>query len=355
MRNKIIEEDLARIVEGSNLPWSELEGKTALISGASGVLPAYMVETLLYLNEKSGRAKTKVIGLVRNKERALARFAHYKNRDDLELLVQDVCDVVSLDKETKIDYIIHAASRTSPKHYGKDPVGTLSPNVLGTHNLLSLARSKKAENFLFFSSGSVYGQMHPSQIPSREDSGGYVDSMDAGSCYTESKRMGETMCVSWFHQYGVPTKIVRPFHTYGPGMRFDDGRVFADFVADIVHSRDIIVKSDGGTIRTFCYISDAVAGFFTVLFKGEIGEAYNVGNDRTEISIGGLAEVLATLFPEKRLEVKVEGRNANAGYLESPVKRKCPDISKIRGLGWEPEVSLEQGFLRTVRSYCGPS
>jgi len=289
-----------------------------------------MVETLLYLNEKSGRAKTKVIGLVRNRERALARFAHYKNRDDLELLVQDVCDTVTLDK---IDYIIHAASQASPKYYEKDPVGTLAPNVLGTHNLLSLARCKKVESFLFFSSGAVYD---------------YVDPMNVRSCYAESKRMGETMCVSWFHQHGVPTKIVRPFHTYGPGMRFDDGRVFADFVADIVHNRDIVVESGGSATRAFCYISDAVAGFFTVLFKGEVGEAYNVGNDRTEISIQELAELLVALFPEKELEVRIKG------YLGSSVKRKCPDISKICGLGWEPEVSLEQGFLRTVRSYCEP-
>lgn len=344
MRNKIITEDLAHIVENSNLPWSELEGQTVLVSGASGFLPAYMVETLLYLNEKSGKAKTKVIGLVRNRERALARFEYYKNRDDFELLVQDVCDTVSL--ETNVDYIVHAASQASPKYYAGDPVGTLSPNVLGTHNLLSLARHKGVEGFLFFSSGAVYGRVHPSKMPIREDAYGYADPLDVRSCYAESKRMGETMCASWFRQYGVPAKIVRPFHTYGPGMRFDDGRVFADFVADIVHGRDIVIKSDGSASRPFCYLSDAVAGFFAVLLKGEPGEAYNVGNDRAEISIRGLAELLVALFPEKRLKVRIEG------YQETPVIRVCPDISRIRELGWEPMISLEQGFLRTVRSYC---
>lgn len=344
MRNKIVEEDLVRIIEDSNLPWSELEGKTVLISGASGVLPAYMVETLLYLNEKSGGTKIKVIGLVRNRERALDRFTHYKTRDDLELLVQDVCDVVSL--ETKIDYIIHAASQASPKYYGKDPVGTLSPNVLGTHNLLGLARREKVRSFLFFSSGAVYGRIDPFRMPIKENSFGYVDPLDMRSCYAESKRMGETMCASWYRQYGVPAKIVRPFHTYGPGMRLDDGRVFADFVADIVHNRDIVIKSDGSASRPFCYLSDAVVGFFTVLFKGESGEAYNVGNDQAEISIQDLAKLLVALFPEKKLEVRIEG------YQETPVNRVFPDISKIRGLGWEPVISLEQGFLRTVRSYC---
>ena len=351
MRNKIVEEDLDCIIEGSNLPWSALENKTVFISGANGVLPAYMVETLLYLNEKRTNKKTKVIGLVRNKERALARFAHYQNRGDLELVVQDVCNPLYFDQNTELDYIIHAASHASPKYYGKDPVGTLSPNVLGTHNLLSLARRKNVESFLFFSSGDVYGQVHPSQIPIKEDSYGYVDPMDMRSCYAESKRLAEIMCVAWFHQYGVPIKVVRPFHTYGPGMRLDDGRVYADFVADIVNNRDIILNSDGSASRAFCYISDAVAAFFTVLLRGEVGEAYNVGNDQTEISIRELAELLVALFPEKGLKVMVAGRNVDAGYLKSPVKRRCPNISKIRRLGWEPVVSLEKGFLRTVRSY----
>ena len=154
------------------------------------------------------------------------------------------------------------------------------------------------------------------------------------------------MCVSWFRQYGVPASIVRPFHTYGPGMRLDDGRVFADFVADIVHGRDLVVKSDGSARRPFCYLSDAVGGFFTVLLKGEPGEAYNVGNDRSEISIRGLAELLVSLFPDKGLRVRIEG------YQETSVVRVCPDISRIRGLGWNPGTSLEQGFLRTVWSYC---
>jgi len=351
MRSKIVAEDLAHIVEDFDLPWSELAGKTILVTGASGMLPAYMVETLLYLNEKDDRTKTKVIGLARNKERALARFAHYKNRDDLELLIQDVCDIVSI--ETKIDYIIHAASQASPKYYGNDPVGTLSPNVLGTYNLLSLARHKRTRGFLFFSSGAVYGQVRPKTLI-KEDAYGYIDPLDPSSCYAESKRMGETMCASWFRQYGVPAKIVRPFHTYGPGIRLDDGRVFADFVADIVQNRDIVIRGSGSAVRSFCYLSDAVAGFFTVLLKGKPGEAYNVGNDQTEISIRSLAELLVALFPEKGLEVRLEERSASIEYQETPTVRACPDISKIRGLGWKPEISLEQGFLRTTRSYCEP-
>ena len=350
MRHPIIEEDLANITQ-FDLPWSEFEGKTVLISGANGFLPAYLVETLLYLNETRHRVATQVIGLVRNIDKAHARFAAYLNRSDLQFIVQDVSMPVMTD--APIDYIIHAASQASPKYFGSDPVGTLSANVLGTYHLLMLAKTKQVRGFLFFSSGEVYGQVPPDQIPIRETDYGYLDPASVRACYAESKRMGETMCVAWAHQYGVPAKIVRPFHTYGPGMSLDDGRVFADFVANVVHNHDIVMKSDGSAIRPFCYLADATAGFFTVLFKGEPGQAYNIGNPDAEISILELAEILVALFPEKKLRViRQPSPVESSGYLCSPITHNCPDITKVRHLGWRPEMSAPAGFARTVRSFA---
>lgn len=347
-RNPVIEEDLQDIIN-ADLPWADFEDKTVLISGANGLLPAYMVETLLYLNEKRKVHSTKVIGLVRNREKAQARFAAYQHRDDLQLIVQDVCAPLAIYE--RIDYVIHAASQASPKYFGQDPAGTLSANVLGTYNLLNLAKDKQVKGFLFFSSSEVYGQVDPSRIPIKENFYGYVDPTDVRSCYAESKRMGETMCVAWAHQYNVPAKIVRPFHTYGPSMRLDDGRVFADFVADIVNNRDIVMKSDGSSIRPFCYLADATVGFFTILLKGEIGQAYNIGNDQGEISILDLANLLVTSFPEKRLKVVKQDFAFPPGYLKSPISRNCPDISKAHALGWQPQTSVKDGFERTVRSF----
>lgn len=347
MRNLIIEEDL-KFITDSNVPWSSLEGKNVLISGANGFLPAYLVETILFLNETRFENKTKVFALVRNREKAMHRFAIYKNRMDLIFIVQDVCEPVNI--KEKIHFIIHAASQASPKYYGRDPVGTLSANVLGTKNFLELARVKKTESFLFFSSGEVYGDVPEKDIPIKENVYGYLDPTDVRSCYAESKKMGETMCVCWFHQYSVPAKIVRPFHTYGPGMKLDDGRVYADFVSDIVHNRNIIMKSDGSAIRAFCYIADAAVGFFTVLLKGKNGEAYNVGDTQGEISILDLANLLVGLFQEKNL--KVEKKEViQEGYIKSKITRHSPDISKIAELGWGPKHSLERGFVRTIRSF----
>jgi len=346
-RHPVIEEDLRQIA-AADLPWSALVGKTVLVTGANGFVPAYMVETLLYRNEHAGGRPTQVIGLVRNHERAKARFAAYRGRADLRLLVQDVCEPVTL--SGPVHFIIHAASQASPKYYGKDPVGTLGPNVLGTHHLLRLAAAQRVEAFLYFSSSEVYGQVPADRMPIREQDFGWLDPSDVRSCYGESKRMGETMCVAWAQQFGVPAKIVRPFHTYGPGMRLDDGRVFADFVADIVQDRDIVMKSDGRATRAFCYLADATVGFFTVLLTGATGQAYNIGSTE-DISILDLAELLVANFPDKHLKVVRQAARPPPGYLASPVVRHCPDITKARGLGWSPTTAIQAGFSRTIRSY----
>jgi nucleoside-diphosphate-sugar epimerase len=344
----IIEEDLERIA-ALELPWSALEGKTVLVSGAAGFLPAYMVETLLRLNRGRFGRPARVIGLVRDTARASQRFADHRGRDDLTILRHDVTQ--PLPPLGKVDFIIHAASQASPKFFGSDPVGTLSANVLGTHHLLTLAAECRAEGLLFFSTGEVYGRGDASGRPTAEQDYGPLDPLDVRSCYAESKRMGETMCACWRSQFGVPAKIVRPYHTYGPGMRLDDGRVFADFVADVLRGGPIVVRSAGTARRAFCYLTDAVAGCFTVLLAGREGEAYNIGNRQAECSIADLAELLAGLFPE-RGPIAIQ-RNAapGEGYLASPVARSCPDTSKLESLGWRATTGLAAGFRRTVRSY----
>jgi nucleoside-diphosphate-sugar epimerase len=229
-------------------------------------------------------------------------------------------------------------------------VGTLSANVLGTSNLLSLARRCAVGSFLFFSSGDVYGVVDQTLPSVAEHNYGYLDPTDVRSCYGESKRMGETMCVSWAHQYGIPVRIVRPFHTYGPGMRLDDGRVFADFVRDIIAGGPITLHSDGSARRCFCYLADATAGFFAVLLKGSPGEAFNVANPEAESSIAGLARTLARIYANEGVGVAYRARTDSV-YSPSPIHATRPDINKIRGLGWSPTTGIERGFQRTVESY----
>lgn len=344
--NRIVAEDIVSIVATTHVDWNVFAGKRVLITGASGFLPAYMVETLLYLNCEHN-LNVHITALVRNKVNFERRFSHHLGNPNLTALVQDVSMPISL--ALPHHFIIHAASQASPKYYGIDPVGTLSANVLGTMQLLELARRHPLISFLYFSSGEVYGETQC--VPTKESDYGYIDPTSIRSCYAESKRMGENMCVSWHAQYQVPCKISRPFHTYGPGMKLDDGRVYADFVRDIIENRPITLKSTGTASRAFCYLSDATAGFFSVLLNGENGIPYNVGNSQAEISIKDLASLLVDLFPEKGLHVTTEVHQTGTRYLQSQISRNCPDISRINALGWMPKTSLADGFKRTIESY----
>jgi nucleoside-diphosphate-sugar epimerase len=345
-RHPIIEEDL-KLITSAALDWARLYGKSVLISGANGFLPAYMLETLLYLNDVH-MAGIQVLGVVRNYERAMRRLGHLATRRDLKLIMQDVRDPWI--GEDHPEFVIHAASQASPKYFAIDPVGTFEANVIGTERMLQLANHSSCEGFLFFSSGEVYGQLLDPSIPITETSYGSLDPLNIRSCYAEGKRAGESLCACWHAQFGIPAKIVRISHTYGPGIPLDDGRVFADFVSAIVAHRNIVLKSDGSARRPFCYLADATIAYFTVLLNGESGEAYNVGSE-TETSILELAEMLCKLFPERNCKVIRKERTADDRYLKSPVIEGHFDLSKIRALGWEPTTKLEEGFRRTVLSY----
>ena len=344
----VVEEDLEKIINDTTIPWEKLRNKSVLITGASGFLGKYIVYSLLRANEKYDLMLS-VTGLARNKEKAETSFAGFLNRKDFSLLIQDVCEPIS--KDFDFDFIIHAASQASPKYYSIDPVGTINANVIGTFNLLSVAKNSLAQNFVFISGGEVYGIVNEEMVPTKENQFGKLNPTDLRSCYSESKRVAEAMCVAWGHQYGIHTNIVRLYHTYGPGLTLDDGRVYADFISNILNSENIQIKGDGKATRSFCYIADAITGIFKVLFKGEKGEAYNVGNPDGEVSISNLAEILCNLYPEKKLTVALEKRHSHDNYLPSPISRSCPDIEKIKALGWSPQTSLEVGFSRTIDSY----
>lgn len=345
-RHPIIEEDLRKVV-ASPLPWARLFGKKVLITGANGLIPSYLVETLLVLND-TAQADIEVIALVRSREKVPRRLDHLYGRSDLTIVVQDVRDDYNGPKA--INFIVHAAGQASPKVYSTDPVGTFEVNVLGTWRMLQLARDSRTEGFLFLSSGEVYGHIPDSSIAVQETDFGRLDPLLIRSCYAEGKRAGETLCSCWHSQYGIPANIVRLGHTYGPRMDLNDGRVFADFVADIASGRNIIMKSDGSARRPFCYLADAVQGIFTVLLRGADGQAYNVGTEQ-EISISELADMLCQMFPERNCRVIRQERSPQDTYIPSANLGGHFDISKIKALGWEPTTGVEAGFWRTVKSY----
>lgn len=342
----VVAEDLAHIA-AQNLDWERFRGKAVLVTGAGGMLPAYMVETLLVLNRTHGLG-CQVIGLVRNPNKARQRFRDHLSDPMLVLVEADVAAGIPVEKPC--DIVIHAASQASPKYFGADPVGTMAANLNGTWHALRRAQEWRSERFLLFSSSEVYGQLPAEKIPTAESDYGYLDILNPRACYAESKRAAETLAISFAAQYQVPAVIVRPYHSYGPGMSLDDGRIFADLIRDIIEGRDLVLLSDGSAVRAFCYLSDAVSGFFTVLLQGETGRAYNVGNPAGMLSIRDLAELLTGIFPERGLKVVHKSRSLD-GYLPSTVSRHCPDIDLISQLGWKPTRTPAEGFERTLRTF----
>lgn len=313
-------------------------GATVLVSGAAGFLGRGLAAALLARGAK-------VVALVRDAAKARERLG---SPAGLTIVAGDAAEPRY---DGPADFVVHAASHASPKLYATDPVGVLAPNLFGTRALLELARERKSRKFLFLSSMEVYGAVPDARQPILETEPGAVDPLAPRSCYAESKRMGEALCAAWWRQHGVPAVIARLFHTYGPGMALDDGRVFADFVADAVAGRAIAVKGEGLDRRAFCHLDDAVAGLLLLLEKGAPGEAYNLGNDEAESGVRELAERLARLFPGRVPGVTTAARPASERYIPSATRRALPSTAKLRALGWAPRIGLDEGFKTTVESY----
>lgn len=344
--NRIIETDMLEIVN-SNIPWERFNRKAVLISGATGMIPAYMVMTLLYLNKNQPNFTCKITALIRNMEKAERLFEDFIGEPYFLLKQADICEYV--DVQDDADYIIQAASPASPQLFTTYPVDTIRPNVLGTSNLLQLAVEKKAEGFLFLSSGDVYGEIQNGNVI-REDSLGVVDQLNLRNSYAESKRMAEMLCKAYAEQYRVPVTIARISHTYGPTVNLaEDRRVFSEFVNNIIHDENIVMKSLGEAVRPFCYLTDATTALFKILLEGKAGEAYNMCNDECSYSIWDLANILVNLFPDRGLKVVCELRSVKDDYKESLVSKPCMvDNSKLRALGWKPQVDIREGFRRMV-------
>jgi UDP-glucuronate decarboxylase len=347
-RNRITTQDLNSIVR-ADLPWSNFDGATVMVSGAAGFIGSHLVETLLYRNEVNANAKTSIIALARSGARAAKRYAAYAGRKDLHILVQDI--VSPVEYSGNVDYVIHAASNATPQRYSADPVGTHLANTLGTYNLLELASKRGSRSLLFVSSGDVYGVVPGTNPLISETTFGELDPMEIRSCYGESKRAGENLCACWTHQHGMPTHVARLSHTYGPGVALDDGRVFADFVACAVAGKDIVLTSDGAATRPFCYVTDAMIGLFTILLRGKPGQAYNLANDEATISIAELAMIIADCVPESGIKPVFDLSARPPGYVPSKILGGSIDTRKLRSLGWKPTVTPKIGFGRMIESY----
>ncbi len=344
-KNTVVQEDL-RWMSEEQLDWHQFDGKTVLVTGATGMLATYISYFLLYLKEERG-IDLKLLALCRTKAKAENTFKDFLNKPYFHLLLQDVCEPIKYDGG--IDYIFHLAGNASPHFINSDPVGIVKSNMLGTFNVLELAKEKHSSKVIFASTREVYGK-NEEEDSLTETSFGTIDPLENRSCYPESKRAAETIFRSYFLQHGIIFNALRIAHSYGPGMNLNsDGRVMADLMGNVVKGENIILKSSGEALRAFCYITDAVLGIFYATLKGEPGEAYNLANETEEISIRDLAQMLVSLRTDKTLKVVFKISENNIGYCN--YKRVGLNTNKIEKLGWHPQVNLKVGCQRTLLSF----
>ena len=331
MNNSIFEEDIKNIINDFDM--SVFDGKTILVTGATGLIGKLCVKSLLI----SGY-NTQVIALVRDEEKAKNIFGESKR---LTYLVQDINQRINTTR--RVDYIIHAASTTSSKDFVEKPVETIYTAINGSRNILEFAKNKRLEGMVYLSSLEIYGVNEKENIKERDY--GYIDILNPRSSYSESKKMVETMCISYGTEYGIPVKIARLAQTFGAGVSISDNRVFAQFAKAIINKENIILHTKGETKRNYCYTTDTVRGIFTILTKGENNNAYNVANENSYCSISEMAHLLENEYT--RVEYKID--EVNRGY--NPTVKIALNTEKLNALGWEAKVNLKEMFDRLIMNF----
>ena len=338
VENLIRQKDIAEIASSEIL--AQYKNKTLFITGATGLLGSEIVFALLCAN-RLFEYNIKIIGLVRNIEKAKKIFSKVINNPNFELLVQDVNSQINY--SAQVDFVIHTASVTSSKAFVEQPVETIMTAINGTNNVLDFAKSKQA-SFKYLSSLEAYGKIvlkDGEYLP--EDFSGDLASTSVRSSYPLSKKMSENLCVAYASQYGLDVKIARLTQTFGAGIEKSDNRMFAYFAKSILNNENIVLHTTGKTVRNYCYITDAVIAILTILINGASSQVYNVANKSTTLSVKDIAQKLVS---QKGLNVDFEIDNVNRGF--NPIIKMPLDTTKLENLNWKAKVDLLEMFDRTI-------
>lgn len=310
-----------------DLPWNQLTGKNILVTGATGLIGACVVEILMshigidYHVYASGR----------NEKRVYDLFSDYNSSPYFHFFKYDVTEVLQSDID--FHFIIAAASGANPVLYNTDPVGVMKANFCGVDNLLSYGKNHGLEKFLYISSGEVYGEGDGREFS--EEYSGYVNCATVRACYPSSKRASETLCEAYAHQFNINVCIARPCHIYGPHFSDSDTRVYAQFIRNVINGEDIVMKSTGAQYRSWCYVVDCASALLYILLLGEKGQAYNVADSSSNITIKELAEIIAGIA-HRNVIVDVPSDLEEQGF--NIVSKSIFLTNKLEALGWS--VSL---------------
>lgn len=345
--NRIMQEDMELLAE-SSLPLELLAGKTVFVTGATGLIGSQMVYFLACCNRKK-KLGIRIISLVRSEEKGEKLFAHLMERGDVSLCLGDVNQEICC--EEPVDYVIHGASPTSSQYFVTQPVETIRTAIDGTANVLEFAAKKRVLGMVYLSSLEVYGVPEKEEGTIAEGDYGYIEPLSVRSSYSEGKRMVECLCASYASEYGVPVKVARLSQTFGPGVNYEDGRVFAEFARCALEKRDIVLHTQGNTVRSYCYTKDALSALLYILLKGNTGEAYNVTNMDTAVSIREMAELVCKTIGAGEIKVTVDIPEDIGKFGYNPEMVIRLDSGKLRNLGWEPTVGIEEMYGRLAAGF----
>lgn len=338
-------EDVERVVQ--HIPNLEtLHNSTILITGGTGMICSAVADILLFLNKKCN-AEIRIILAGRSKERINKRFLGFAEGKDYVFKPYDA--TVHTDLQVHADYLIHGASNANPVIYAKEPVETMLANIVGINSLLDLAVRMNSHRLLYISSSEVYGNKREFRSYV-EDDYGYVDILNQRASYPSSKRAAETLCIAYGWEYNLDTVIVRPGHIYGPTIIDSDSRASAQFTRNAAAGENIVLKSAGNQLRSYCYVLDCASAILTVLINGETGNAYNISNPYSIVTISDIAKALAKaanteVVYEEMSELEKQGANM--------MTNSSLDSKKLEALGWSAAFSLEEGSRKTVEILRG--
>ena len=300
------------------------------ITGGAGFIGSHLTDLLLSLGHEVVVVDNLFTGRKTN-------FEHNLDNKNFEFIRHDVVFPLYLE----VDEVYHLACPASPEHYQYNAIKTIKTNVLGTINMLGLAKRSKA-SFLLASTAESYGD--PLEHPQKETYWGNVNTVGPRSCYDEGKRIAETLAMNYRVQNNVNTKIVRIFNTYGPRMLFNDGRVVSNFIVQALKGEDITIYGDGTQTRSFCFVEDLIQGFVKMIAKKDFFGPCNLGNP-TELNMKELATKIITLTNSKS---KIVYRP----LPQDDPKRRKPDITLAKEkLNWEPKISVDEGLKRTIEDF----
>ena len=323
---------------------NNLKNKTILITGATGLIGSNIVKYLLDINKKNNLS-INIIVLIRSKSKMYAILGNLVNNPNLKYIISKkwVEKIPTINED--IDYIIHGANPTSSKYFIEHPVETMEIAVKGTNSLLELAKEKQVKSFVFLSTMEVYGNPDKGHKITESEVGRF-DTTIIRNCYPLSKQFCENLCCAYFHEYKVQAKIARLTQTFGPGVKYNDGRVFAEFARCAIENHNIVLKTKGETERCYLYTEDAVSAILTILLKGEAGQTYTVANEDTYCSIYNMAKLVAN---EYNIDVEIQEQDiASQGYANTLYMDL--DTTKLQSLGWKPRVGLKEMYVKMIES-----